>query len=47
MSGEIVIRRSVPYFTLAELFCGRKPEEWRADYAEAFDRGPDTSREVE
>jgi antitoxin MazE len=44
--GEIVIRRAVPLFTLEELFRGKSPEEWRADYAEAFDWRPDVGREV-
>jgi antitoxin MazE len=45
-NGEIVIRRAAPHFTLAELFAGKSPEEWRADYAGAFDWGPDVGREV-
>jgi antitoxin MazE len=44
--GQIVIRRPVPHFTLEELFRGKSPEEWRADYAGAFDWGPDVGREV-
>ena len=44
--GEIVIRRAVPHFTLEELFRGKSPEEWRADYAGAFDWGPDVGREI-
>jgi antitoxin MazE len=44
--GEIVIRRAVPHFTLEELFRGKSPKEWRADYAGAFDWGPDVGREV-
>jgi antitoxin MazE len=44
--GVIVIRRAVPRFALAELFAGRSPEEWRADYAGAYDWGPDVGREV-
>jgi antitoxin MazE len=44
--GEIVIRRAAPHFTLEELFGGKSPEEWRADYAGAFDWGPDIGREV-
>jgi antitoxin MazE len=44
--GEIVIRRAVPHFTLAQLFRGKSPEEWRAAYAGAFDWGPDVGREV-
>jgi antitoxin MazE len=43
--GEIVLRRVVPHFTLEELFRGRSPEEWRADYAGAYDWGPDVGRE--
>ena len=44
--GEIVIRRAVPHFTLEELFPGKSPEEWRADYFGVFDWGPDVGREV-
>jgi antitoxin MazE len=44
--GEIVIRRAVPHFTLAEHFAGKSPREWRAAYAGAFDWGPDVGREV-
>ena len=41
-----VIRRTVPHFTLEELFRGKSPEEWRSAYADAFDWGPDVGREV-
>jgi antitoxin MazE len=44
--GNIVIRRTVPHFTLEELFCGKSPEEWRAAYSGAFDWGPDVGREI-
>ncbi len=44
--GEIVIRRSVPHFTLDELFAGKSPKQWRAAYAGAFDWGPDVGREI-
>ncbi|MBO0739195.1 MAG: AbrB/MazE/SpoVT family DNA-binding domain-containing protein [Alphaproteobacteria bacterium] len=44
--GGIVIRRTVPHFTLEELFEGKSPAEWRAAYREAFDWGPDVGREV-
>ena len=44
--GEIVIRRAVPHFTLEELFRGKSPEEWRADYVGVFDWGRDVGREV-
>ena len=44
--GQIVIRRAVPHFTLEELFRGKSPEEWRADYAGAFDWGPEVGREI-
>ncbi len=44
--GEIVIRRAVPHFTLAELFAGKSAKHWRAAYAKAFDWGPDVRREA-
>jgi len=43
---EVLIRRVVPRFTLEEMFRGRSPQEWRAEYAEAFDWGPDVGREI-
>jgi antitoxin MazE len=43
---EIVIRRMAPRSTLEALFRGRSPAEWRADYAGAYDWGPDVGREV-
>ncbi len=39
--GDIVIRSVQPRFTLEELFKGKRPKQWRAAYAEAFDWGPD------
>ena len=44
--GNIVIRRAIPQFTLEELFRGKTPKEWRAEYAGAFDWGPDVGREI-
>jgi antitoxin MazE len=44
--GGIVIRRAAPYFTLAELFHGKSPREWRQSYAGAYDWGPDRGREI-
>ena len=44
--GAIVIRRTEPRVTLEELFDGRSPAAWRADYADAYDWGPDVGREV-
>lgn len=44
--GDIVIRRAPPHFTLQEIFNGKRPEEWRAVYAPAFDWGPDVGRET-
>jgi antitoxin MazE len=43
---EIVIRRAVPRFSLEELFRGRSAAEWRAEYAGAYDWGPDVGREI-
>ncbi len=45
-SRDIVIRPAAPSFTLEELFRGKTPEEWRAEYADAFDWGPDVGREI-
>ncbi len=44
--GVIVIRHAEARPTLEELFRDRNPEEWRADYAAAYDWGPDVGREV-
>jgi len=44
--GDIVIRRAVPRFTLKELFAGKRPAQWRAAYAGAFEWGPDVGREA-
>ncbi len=44
--GQIVIRRLQPHFDLKKLFAGKKPAQWRAAYAKAFDWGPDVGREV-
>jgi antitoxin component of MazEF toxin-antitoxin module len=44
--GEVLIRRVVPKVTLDEMFRGRSAAEWRAEYAWAFDWGPDVGREV-
>ena len=45
-NGEVIIRRSVPRFTVEELFRGKSPKRWRAEYAGAFDWGPDVGRET-
>jgi antitoxin MazE len=42
---EIVIRRIAPRLTLEEMFRGKTPEEWRCEYAGAYDWGPDGGRE--
>ncbi|HZK89628.1 MAG TPA: hypothetical protein VFC56_05715 [Stellaceae bacterium] len=44
--GNIVIRHALPRFTLAELFQGKSPQEWRDSYSGAFDWGPDAGREI-
>lgn len=44
--GEIIIRRTTPHFTLEELFKEKSPKRWRAEYAGAFDWGPDVGREI-
>jgi antitoxin MazE len=45
-SRDIVIRPAAPRFTLDKLFRGKTPAQWRAEYADAFDWGPDVGREV-
>jgi len=44
--GAIVIRRAEPRVSLEELFRGKSPDEWRAEYSNAYDWGPDVGREV-
>ena len=44
--SNISIRRAIPDFSLEDLFQGKKPEEWRALYADAYDWGPDVGREL-
>ena len=44
--GAIVIRRAEPRLTLAALFDGHSPAEWRAAYAHAYDWGEDAGREA-
>jgi antitoxin MazE len=43
---EIVLRRLPPRFSVKELFRGRTPGEWRAEYAGAYNWGPDVGREI-
>jgi hypothetical protein len=38
--------RSLPNYTLEELFRGKSAEEWRRLFACAFDWGPDVGREI-
>jgi len=44
--GEVVIRRARPRISLEDLFRGRSPDEWRAEYARAYNWGPDVGREI-
>lgn len=44
--GDIVIRRVETGVVLEDLFRGKTPEEWRAEYADAYDWGPDVGREI-
>jgi antitoxin MazE len=45
LDGAIIIRPAEPLITLEELFRGKPPQAWRADYAGAYDWGPDVGRE--
>jgi antitoxin MazE len=44
--GEAVIRRAQQRVSLEDLFRGRSPDQWRADYARAYEWGPDVGREL-
>ncbi len=44
--GIVTLRKVQPTVTLADLFRGRTPDEWRAEYAGAYDWGPDFGREI-
>ncbi len=44
--GDIVMRRVQPRFTSEDLFKGKRPKQWQAAYAEAYDWGPDVGREA-
>lgn len=44
--GRAVIRRARQRVSLEDLFRGRSPDEWRADYAGAYDWGPEVGREI-
>ena len=43
---QAIIRRTQPRISLADLFRGKSPQEWRAEYAAAFDWGPDIGQEI-
>ena len=45
-NDEVVIRRAERPVTLASLFDGRTAQAWRAEYAGAYEWGPDLGREV-
>jgi antitoxin MazE len=44
--SEIVIRRAAPRLTIEDMFRGKSPEEWRREYAGAYDWGADVGREI-
>ncbi len=44
--GNVVIRRTAARVALADLFRGKTAEAWRADYAGAYEWGPDVGREI-
>jgi antitoxin component of MazEF toxin-antitoxin module len=44
--GGIIIRKVAPDFTADAMFRGKRPEEWRALYAGAYDWGADRGREI-
>ena len=44
--GQVVIRKVAPSFTVDKMFRGKRPEEWRALYEDAYDWGADQGREI-
>lgn len=42
----IVIRRAAPPISLQEMFAGKTADEWRREYRDAYDWGPDIGREA-
>ena len=44
--GRVVIRKVAPSITVDEMFRGKKPEEWRELYTNAYDWGDDRGREI-
>lgn len=42
---EVVIRKLPGEPDIEAMFAGRRPEDWRALYRDAFDWGPDLGRE--
>ncbi len=46
VARTLVIRPAAPRFSAAELFRGRRAAEWRAEYAVAYEWGPDVGREA-
>jgi antitoxin component of MazEF toxin-antitoxin module len=44
--GQVIIRKVAPIFTVDEMFRGKRPEEWRALYEDAYDWGADRGREI-
>ena len=47
LHNDAVLIRKIPQgYTLADMFGGKSPGEWRALYAELEDWGPDVGREV-
>ena len=45
--NDAVLIRKIPQgYTLADMFAGKSPGEWRAHYAKLEDWGPDVGREV-
>jgi len=44
--STILIRRIQPRLSLEEMFQGKSAEAWRAEYAQAYEWGPDVGREL-
>ncbi len=44
--GTITIRRPQPDRSFTDLFRGKSQQEWRAEYAGAYEWGPDVRRQI-
>ena len=44
--GQVILRKITPGFTAEQMFRGKRPEEWRALYDDAYEWGADRGQEI-